>query len=234
MSIIQKLKGFFPKQRQKVFCIGYNKTGTTTIERVLKDLGYRVPNQARQEELVVEEMFRGNYKPLFTLCKKYDAFQDLPFSQGTTYATVDVMFPGSKFILTVRDSNEWFESLARFHLNGILKKAGVKKLDDFCESSFKDKAIYIKKNYSQNVVRKHAISVVDNKIFYDWSLVYNKNNRIKLYEARNRAIIEHFSERQGQLLVFDVTKERDNSKIVDFLELPINFIEKLPNLNRSK
>lgn len=123
MQITEKLQRILPgPSRTKVFCVGYNKTGTTTIEAVLRNLGYRMPGQARQEALVVEETFRGNFVPLRTLCSSYDAFQDMPFSQGVIYAIVDSMFPGSKFILTVRDSNEWFESLVRFQLGGILKR----------------------------------------------------------------------------------------------------------------
>lgn len=34
--------------RPKVFCIGNNKTGVTTIESVLSSLGYKMPNQAKQ------------------------------------------------------------------------------------------------------------------------------------------------------------------------------------------
>jgi hypothetical protein len=158
----------------------------------------------------------------------------MPFSQGVTYAVVDAMFPGSKFILTVRESNAWFDSLTRFHLKGILKKAGVDKLEDFSEQTFKDKEVYLHKNYVQNVVKRHAVKVIDNRIHYDWSLVYNKAHRIKLYEKRNREIIEYFQERPGQLLVIDITKEKDNSKIVDFLELPKTLIDVLPHLNKSK
>ena len=235
MQITEKLLRILPgPSRTKVFCVGYNKTGTTTIEAVLRNLGYRMPGQARQEALVVEETFRGNFVPLRTLCSSYDAFQDMPFSQGVIYAIVDSMFPGSKFILTVRDSNEWFESLVRFHLGGILKKAGVESLEEFGEQTFKDKAIYLHPNYLQNVVQRHAVSVVDYEIHYDWSLVYNKEHRIEIYERRNREIIEYFQDRQDQLLVLDVTREKDNSAIVEFLGLPGELIGDLPHLNRSQ
>jgi hypothetical protein len=158
----------------------------------------------------------------------------MPFSQGLTYAVVDAMFPGSKFILTVRDPNAWFESLARFHLKGILKEAGVTRLEDFGELTFKDKPIYLHKNYLQNVAKRHAVSVVDYQVRLDWSLVYNKAHRIELYERRNRDIVEYFQERQHQLLVLDVTKEKDDSRIVEFLGLPKRLIARLPHLNRSQ
>ena len=37
---------------EKVFCIGFGRTGTTSLERALRDLGYRLGDQ-RQGELVL-------------------------------------------------------------------------------------------------------------------------------------------------------------------------------------
>jgi hypothetical protein len=37
------------KRFNKLFCIGYNKTGTTTLEAVLRAYGYQMPNQQKQE-----------------------------------------------------------------------------------------------------------------------------------------------------------------------------------------
>lgn len=204
------------------------------MERVLRNLGYRLPRQAMQEMLVVEESFRGNFGPLKSLCRKYDAFQDMPFSQGVTYANVDSMFPGSKFILTVRESNAWWESLMRFHLGGVLKKAGINEVEGFDEQTFKDKSIYLHENYSYNLAKRHARSVVNHELFHDWSLVYDKEHRISIYEARNREIVKYFQDRPNQLLVIDVTTEQDTSKIVEFLGLPRKHICAMPHENKSK
>ena len=37
------------KNYNKIFCIGYNKTGTTTLETVLKLYGFHVPNLEEQQ-----------------------------------------------------------------------------------------------------------------------------------------------------------------------------------------
>jgi len=203
------------------------------MERVFKELGYRLPKQAMQESLVVEKSFLGDFGPLEKQCRKYDAFQDMPFSQGVTYASVDCLFPGSQFILTVREPNAWFESLTRFHLGGVLKEAGVENLQDFDELSFKDKAVYLHKNYLYNIVKRHANSIVDYQIHYDWSLVYDKQHQIDIYEERNRGIIRYFQDRPNQLLVIDITKEQDTSKIVDFLGFPRKYVSRMPHLNKS-
>lgn len=203
------------------------------MERVLRELGYRLPNQAVQETLVVEELFRGNYRPLQALCRKYDAFQDMPFSQGPTYAIVDSMFPGSKFILTVRDSDAWFDSLVRFHLGGILAKAGVSKLEEFNEAAFKGKAIHLHENYLYNVVKRHASLLGGCDLSHDWSLVYDRSHRKSRYECRNQDIASYFQDRPNQLLILDVSKEENTGKIVEFLGLPSSLVRPMPRLKRT-
>lgn len=231
---INFLREAFSARKRKVFCIGYNKTGTTTLEKVLLDLGYRMPDQLVQEGTVVEELFRGNFEPLKKLCKQYDAFQDMPFSQEAYYAAVDSLFPNSLFILTLRDSDKWFESLTRFHLSGILKLAGIESLDDFDEQTLKGKMVHVRENYMYNCVKRQALdtSVLGQK--YDWSLVYDRAYRIKAYEARNAEIIAYFQGRPSQLLVLDITKEQDTSKIVEFLGLPAQRVKAMPHLNSSE
>ena len=221
-------------KKQKVFCIGDNKTGTTTLAQILINFGYKLPVQAIQEAHLTEQCFLGQFKNLEGFCDAYDTFQDLPFSQGVIYAILDYMYPQSKFILTVRDSNLWFESLVRFHLVGILKHAEVYDINDFKESTFKDKLIYLRENYLYKIAKKYAVLLNNDKIIYDWSLVYNKKHRINLYETRNREIIQYFQERQNQLLVIDITKEKDNSKIIEFLNIPKEYLGDIPHLNKSK
>lgn len=203
------------------------------MEGLLRGLGYRLPVQVKQEAQVVEALYDGDSRPLRKLCDKYDAFQDLPFSQGVIYAILDSMYPESKFILTVRDSNEWFDSLVRFHLGGILKKAGVKKIEEFNEDTFKDKNIYIRKNYLYRAARRNATIIKGDRVHYDWSLLYDREFRIAAYEARNQEIVKYFHGRGNQLLVIDVGKEKDTSKIVKFLGFSEDRIRKMPHLNKS-
>jgi hypothetical protein len=101
--------------RPKVFCIGHNKTGTTSLEKALRDLGYKVGNQATAE-LLIHDYAKRNFRPIVEYCRTAEAFQDIPFSLPYTYQILDYAFPGSKFILSVRDNeDEWYRSLIRFH-----------------------------------------------------------------------------------------------------------------------
>lgn len=222
------------KDFNKIFCIGYNKTGTTTLEMVLSALGYKCPVQEEQEIRIVKQLYKGNFQPLIEFCCQYEAFQDMPFSQGVVYAQVDCLFPNSKFILTVRDPIKWFDSLTRFHLNGILKRQGIESLEQVNEATFKNKTVYLFENYVYENCKRLISKVENNRIEHDWSLLYNKDHYIKLYEERNKEIIKYFQNRVDSLLVIDLEKEKDISKILEFLDLPAKLNMQTPHLNRSK
>jgi hypothetical protein len=90
----------------KVFCIGFHKTGTTSLKSALKLLDYRVtgPNGRRDRDIAnnVEDLARR-------LVPKFDAFQDNPWP--VIYRFLDKEFPGSKFILTIRPTENWIASI---------------------------------------------------------------------------------------------------------------------------
>ncbi|WP_415893349.1 sulfotransferase [Neptuniibacter sp. PT8_73] len=222
------------KSFNKLFCIGYNKTGTTSLEHILKLLGYKMPNQMEQEIRLVRQVYAGNFKPLIDFCGNFDAFQDMPFSQGVLYAQLDCLFPNSKFILTVRDSDEWFDSLIRFQTKGVLKRAGVTDIDQVKEEDFKDKNLYLYKNYTYENMKRHVTVVEHGNLKSDFSLLYDKQHRISIYEERNQQIIKYFSGRPNDLLVVDLAKENDIEKILSFLGLPLDLNIPVPKLNATK
>lgn len=89
----------------KVFCIGFHKTGTTSLAVALRKLGYRVtgPNGVRDPKIE-----QNVQKLVHELVPQFDAFQDNPWP--IVYKELDARYPGSKFILTLRDSNSWIQS----------------------------------------------------------------------------------------------------------------------------
>lgn len=91
----------------KVFGIGLNKTGTTTLGVCLSQLGYR--HTSFQRALLVD-FVAGNPEPAFAVADQFDSFEDWPWP--LMYRELDARFPRSKFILTLRASPEiWLESL---------------------------------------------------------------------------------------------------------------------------
>ena len=100
-------------KKNKVFCIGFQKTGTTSMNSALTYLGYSVLSTRMD---LVYKAITGNLKPIMNIIEKYDAVEDTPFP--ILYKELDKEFPDAKFILTVRDSNKWITSLISHFKDG--------------------------------------------------------------------------------------------------------------------
>jgi hypothetical protein len=120
---------------EKVFCIGLSRTGTTSLEQALKDLGYRLGDQ-HQGELLLGEYAVRNFRPIVEFCLTADAFQDAPFSFPFTFLALDQSFPNAKFILSVRDnSDQWYHSLVKYHSN-LFGGGRLPTKDDLLRSTY--------------------------------------------------------------------------------------------------
>ena len=92
----------------KVFCIGFHKTGTTSLNYSLEKLGYTLTGPNGVDDPNIEQ---NVYKMCYDLAEQYDAFADNPWP--IVYKEMDERYPGSKFILTLRPVDEWYESISR-------------------------------------------------------------------------------------------------------------------------
>lgn len=92
----------------KVFCIGFHKTGTTSLGVALSMLGYKVAGAmgVRDSHIAVNVMTLAS-----RVAEDHDAFQDNPWP--IIFREMDQRFPGSKFVLTVRDPDLWIDSVIR-------------------------------------------------------------------------------------------------------------------------
>lgn len=84
----------------KIFGVGWPKTGTTTLRRCFIIMGYT--HQGYSESLF------ENLDQAILVARRFDAFQDLPWY--LYFKELDQVFPGSKFVLTTRNSNRWLKS----------------------------------------------------------------------------------------------------------------------------
>lgn len=95
----------------KVFGVGFQKTGTTTLGRMLDQLGYRTAgyyqfrDMAKRTDLEWSEV-RAH---ALAIAADYDAAKDTPWP--LLYADLDKAFPGSKFIHVIRDRDAWIRSV---------------------------------------------------------------------------------------------------------------------------
>ncbi|NQY67308.1 MAG: hypothetical protein HRT72_06250 [Flavobacteriales bacterium] len=89
----------------KIIGIGFEKTGTTTLDIALSKLGYKVLGESPKALLPI---LKGDYDKVLSIIKDYDALEDKPWF--TVYRELDRRIPGSKFILTIRESESWYKS----------------------------------------------------------------------------------------------------------------------------
>ena len=97
----------------KVFGIGLNKTGTTTLGLCFRSLGYNHLS-CRRDLLVAYRA--GRKEEIFSTINKYDTFEDWPYP--LMYADLFERYRDAKFVLTVRrDAQTWLRSLRRHSLS---------------------------------------------------------------------------------------------------------------------
>lgn len=212
------LKGYFRKLRtltrntknrmslignqQKIFCIGLNKTGTTSVRRAWLDLGFIVGNQAEARALLSPWLER-DFAPIIQYCKSAQAFQDSPFSFPYTFIALDLAFPRSKFILTIRDSAEqWYDSIVKFHGKKWANGGVPTKLE-------------LMNAMNGNKGRPWVV----NRALFDSpeSEPYKKEHLLKFYNEHIETVKDYFKYRRHDLLIINVASPDAYEQFCEFL-----------------
>ncbi|MCF7805933.1 MAG: hypothetical protein K9N46_15720 [Candidatus Marinimicrobia bacterium] len=124
-----------PGTSHKIFGVGLQRTGTTSLDRALQILGYRA--------------IHGPYELIHgldsELLNQYDAFTDNPVP--LLYQELDRAYPGSKFILTVRPLEDWLGSVEWLFTQGY----STYQREKFPEIHQIHEAIYGRKMFDREV-----------------------------------------------------------------------------------
>lgn len=186
----------------KIFCIGHNKTGTTSLKQAFKDLGYIVGRQSVAEEMLYDYRDR-KFDAIVDYCHTAEVFQDIPFSLPYLFVHLDQEFPGSKFILSVRDSeDQWYQSITRFHSKKY-KDGTLPTIDDLKEAEYRWKGFaYETKGIIYNTPDED---------------LYNKEKMTGFYNDHNAAVIEYFRYRPEDLLVINLSEPDAYQKFCAFI-----------------
>ena len=176
----------------KIFCIGVNKTGTSSLHQALKILGYRsvhyVDKHGNNIKTIIEQNYQAG-RDILTGLEEYDAISDwdYPTHAIEIFKMFDAQYPGSKFILNTREFNSWIESRKNHVLNNQIKKAQ-------------------NPNNPEPGLEWQRIDIED------WKTEY---------ESRHKEAYLHFKDRQDDLLVFNVSEGDSWGKLCPFLNKPI-------------
>jgi hypothetical protein len=111
---ISWLKTHFGQRRgsPKIFCIGWEKTGTTTFGDCMRLLGYSHMTHA---PYFSERVEKDDLSAVLRAASLRQSFDDWPWYQ--LYPQLDRAFPGSRFVLTSRPSEKWVKSLLNHMAN---------------------------------------------------------------------------------------------------------------------
>ena len=176
----------------KIFCIGFYKTGTTTLYDALRALGYHTVNGdtpgsypgADDGATLIKQIDAGDYRlPTFDM---FDAFSDNPYF-GIWRQVYD-LFPDAKYILTVRDEDRWIESCVRFYRHRRIRPMRVWMFGP------------------------HANPASSPESRQAW---------LDAYRAHNATVREFFASRPHQYFEFDPTREGGWDRLCAFLGAPV-------------
>lgn len=125
LPVKRYLKGNYFKYKirneKKVFCISFQKTGTTSVAHFFEYFGYPTGrwNHALENQWG-KSWYEGDYESIFLSedFKRNQIFGDSPWYYPEFYKFLYHRFPGSKFILFYRDENDWYKSMIA-HANGM-------------------------------------------------------------------------------------------------------------------
>ena len=188
----------------KVFGIGRNKTGTTSLDRALRLLALTVGDQ-NPAELLIHDWARRDFSTLVGYCDSGEAFQDVPFSLDYTFVAMDQAFPGSKFVLTVRpDAATWYESMLAFQTSVV----GAGRIPTGADLRSYP---YCYEGWLWDV--HHLAYGVDDDSLYDPALYMAD------YELHNSTVVDYFAKRPDDLLVLDVATPGAFERLCGFLDI---------------
>jgi hypothetical protein len=176
----------------KIFCIGFYKTGTTTLFEALKVLGFRTINGdkpgsypgADDGATLLRQVAAGDYRlPTLDL---FDAFTDNPYFH--LWREMYAQFPDARYILSVREEQQWLDSCVKFYRNRRVRPMRLWMFGKHADPS-------------QNSQSRQA-----------W---------LDAYRAHNAAVRAHFATRREQFLELNIIREPRWNELCTFLRVPV-------------
>lgn len=170
----------------KVFGIGLSRTATTSLHQAFILLGYNSKHYPKNLEDIA----------------RHDAVTDA--TVACRFVELDKLYPGSKFILTVRDKESWLRSIKwLFEECAVLSRMDQK--------------------YRRLVSETR-------KCLYGTDL-YEIDKLGAAFDRHNQKVISYFDGR-NDLLVMNICTGDGFEKLCPFLGKPVPLV-KFPNLNKS-
>jgi hypothetical protein len=193
----------------KVFCVGTWKTGTTSMGRALhKIMGGEHQKWEHKNRMLY---LNGEWDEIWKISRRHRTFDDTPWNCFDVWPKMKDRYQTSKFILTLREEEEWFTSMVRWYkdnLNTFRRSKIVKRV-------YKKQLSHFNFNLEEMCI-----------------LSQSKDKWIEWYHLRNEEVKKSFKD-SNRLLIYNITKEHGWDLLCNFLgkEIPL---EPFPHLNKGK
>jgi hypothetical protein len=187
----------------KVFVIGWHRTGTRSLAHALRILGFKTvhwwPGWLSQREVE---------KP--SILRKFDAFADFPFP--LIYRQLDKWYPDARFILTTRTVESWLRSVkvhfddGHWNRDGIgirLKRMVVRMVSPTYLS-----------HYNRRVEVEEMFKIAYGRITFDRDVFMRR------FLDHNDDVLSYFSTRQKNFLHLDLHTNFGWDALCPFLGMP--------------
>jgi hypothetical protein len=206
----------------KIFCIGYNKTGTTSLYKAIEELGFK-GFDLLEGELTMPSVIKGQWKNLYDLIETSELFKDIPFSLPGVWKKIYEKYPNGKYILSERDSSDqWYNSIKVFHKK-IFKLSEVPTWEDVKSIKY----VYNNPNNEGGLLSDYMSYTYGKE-----GLPYDKDKLINSYEAHNREVKEFFKDKENFITV-NVSNDDDYQRLCKFLNKSISKDSKFPHHNKT-
>jgi hypothetical protein len=201
-------------KEEKIFCLSFQKTATTSVGKFFKLHNYDVATEivcSRNKWSL--KWFKGDFDSIF---KSYDfinnqVFEDSPWWFSDFYKYLFHKFPNSKFILFERNSDDWFDSMMKFKKGGTLGNTHLHTYLYGREGEF-----YELPNFKDSVYSgtKDSLLKIEES---------NRVHYISKYENRNRQIKEFFKNYDNSRLFYTTLEDSSKwQKMADFFNFQVD------------
>ncbi|HCQ30547.1 MAG TPA: hypothetical protein DIU39_09690 [Flavobacteriales bacterium] len=180
------------KNKEKIFCISFQRTGTTSVGQFFKDHKYKVAgwNESHKNNWA-HYWHIGNYEKIFSSkdFKNNQVFEDSPWWHTNFYRFLFHEFPNSKFILLERNPDDWFNSMMSHSENKTLGNTQIhcelyNRLDEFYDMQPTQSDLY-----SNKIDNLLSLNEAQRKLY------------VQIYKLRNKEI-KLFFEKYDQSRLF--------------------------------
>jgi hypothetical protein len=187
-----------PPASAPILGLGLTRTGTSSLTDALNLLGYRslhYPDDDRTRKEIKAFLASDGDRLRLSILEKYDALTDTPIC--ATFEALDAAYPGSRFVLTVREKESWLESCRRFFRESI---------DPFLRG-YPDNpsAVYIRTIHA----RLYGSATFDRERFS------------RAYDDYHERVRRHFGDRPQDLVTMDICAGEGWEPLCEFLGVPL-------------